>query len=536
MSSVKHKLMTVGPATLLAMFLVGVGCSLVLKIDDECSTDGDCTSQGAGLRCVENLCVQQSDGDSDGDLDADADTDGDVDADSDADEDRGPLYPADLLGGPCTQVVGLDLEEPVPDDAILIGALHPYTGQLEVTGPYFEHATVLAVEEINGVGGFLGPPLGMVICDSGTDGPTSIAAATHLANLGVKAVLGPFSSSIVIAVFDEVFRDEGIAIVSAGANSPVMASVSTDGLIWSTSLPAARQATAIAEHLLAADYDRVAVVNRDDTWGTGMREAMQAVYCESRDCTDDATYISRVYDTDDLSGSLSQVAAALTAFDPSVTVMLTYVEDALTFLSVAAAIPEMPLTSFIWNDSMGDDVAFEMIPAPAHPILCQIMGTTSALPSGMVFNSFLIRYRARWDNEDPIPYVTNYYDATYMLGYAIAAATADGSDFTGRDVGEAMARLSSAAGEEIEAGPSDWRRGIEVLRVSPTTTFDYVGASGDVDFVEGTGSVITPVEAFRFNVEGQSIETLGVIYDIDGAYTAPDYSSITDAQCVDVEP
>lgn len=525
--------MTVGPAILLVMFFVGVGCSLVLKIDDECSSDGDCASRGTGLRCIDNLCVQQSDGDSD--ADADSDGDGDADADNDADEDQGPLYPADLLGGPCTQVVGLDLEEPIPDDAILIGAIHPYTGQLEVTGPYFEHATVLAVDEINDVGGFLGPRLGMIICDSGTDGPTSIAAATHLAGLGVKAVLGPFSSTIVIAVFDEVFRDEGIAIVSAGANSPVMSTVSTDGLIWSTSLPAARQATAIAEHLLAANYDRVAVVNRDDTWGTGMREAMQAVYCETRDCTDDTTYISRVYDTEDLTGSLSQVAAALTAFDPSVTVMLSYVEDALTFLGVAAAIPEMPLRSFIWNDSVGDDVVFELVPEAAHPILCQIMGTTSALPSGMVFNSFLIRYRAQWDNEDPIPYVTNYYDATYMLGYAIAAATADVDDFDGHDVGAAMARLSSASGESIEAGPSDWRRGIQVLRSSPAATIDYVGASGDLDFVEGTGSVITPVEAFRLNVEGQSLETLGVIYDIDGAYTAPDYTSITDAQCVEVE-
>jgi hypothetical protein len=97
-----------------------------------------------------------------------------------------------------------------------------------------------------------------------------------------------------------------------------------------------------------------------------------------------------------------------------------------------------------------------------------------------------------------------------------------------------MERLSE--GEAIEAGPSDWRRGIQALRSSPTATIDYVGASGDLDFVEGTGSVLTPVEAFRLNVESQELETLGVIYDIDGNYTAPNYTGVSDAQCVELEP
>jgi ABC-type branched-subunit amino acid transport system substrate-binding protein len=372
-----------------------------------------------------------------------------------------------------------------------------------------------------------------VLCDEGDGGETVVASAQHLADLGVQGVLGPFTSTDVLEVFDEVFRDEGIAIVTAGANSPVMDPGSTQGLIWSTSLPAARQATAMAEHLLAEGYGRVAVVNRADSWGNGMRNALETVYCADLECVESGTYLNQSYSTGaDMGPDLTGVVAQLTTFDPDVTVMLTYVEDALTFLGAVAA-AGAPLRSFIWNDALGDELVFDNLPEAAQPLLCQVMGTTAALPTGQVYRDFLLRYADRW-SEEPVPYTTNYYDAAYLLAYAIGAATRDSSEFTGADIGLAMERLSR--GEDIDAGSGDLRHGIQILRTSSVATIDYVGASGDLDFVEGTGSVIAPVEAYRLNVGRQELETLGVIYDEDGVYAAPSYAGITDTSCPLVEP
>jgi ABC-type branched-subunit amino acid transport system substrate-binding protein len=178
-------------------------------------------------------------------------------------------------------------------------------------------------------------------------------------------------------------------------------------------------------------------------------------------------------------------------------------------------------------------VTFEQIPPAAYPVLCQVMGTTAAMPAGQVYRDFLLRYTNRW-SEEPVPYTTNFYDAAYMLAYAIGAATADSDDFTGVDVGLAMARLSR--GEDIEAGRSDFRRGVQILRTSSVATIDYVGASGDLDFFEGTGSVVLPVEAYRPNVERMEIESLGVIFDEVGVYASPDYSAVADSACPLVEP
>jgi branched-chain amino acid transport system substrate-binding protein len=391
----------------------------------------------------------------------------------------------------------------------------------------------MAIEELNRTGGLLGRPFVLVTCDDGTDGATAIAAARHLADIGVSAVLGPFASELVIAVYSEVFRDAGIAVVSAGANSPIMASISFDGLIWSTSLPAERQAAAIAEHVLAAGYERIAIVNRDDTWGTGMREAFQGVYCASRDCFDESEYVSRVYDTGDLVTSLSDVALGLTAFDPDVTVMLTYIEDALTFLAVSVSIPTMPLRSFIWNDTLGNELVFDLLVGAtgseaALVILCQVMGTTAALPRGSVYDSWLLRYRSRWA-ESPVPFTANAYDAVYLLAYAYAAATATTDTPTGFAIGAAMERLSR--GPDIDAGTTDWNEGILTLRAAPSATIDYVGVAGDVDFVAGTGSVTAGVEAYRLNVERRELESLGVFYSIDDVYTAPVYDGVTDGAC-----
>lgn len=495
-------------AIVVVCVVVGASCSVIYGIDDECSIDADCESVGVNFQCKKNLCVSTPNS-----------------------EDKMPTGIA-LLGGPCTRLDGVeDLAIEVPSDAIIIGSILPITGELSVAGNYFDHATRLATEEINRAGGVLGRKIIKISCDSGTSPVQATLAAEHLRSKGVQAVLGPFSSDIVVAVYSGVLRDAGMMVVSAGANAPIISSVSSEGLIWATSLSAAREATATAEHLLHSAKKRVAVIHRADAWGDSMFNAFYNAYCASTDvdCLDDEQFLVRSYNTADMTTSLSSVVTELSAWEPDVTVAFSYIDDGLTFLNIVAA-TGAPLGSLLWNSSLAGDIVYPHLAAEQHSVLCQIQATIQQMPRGIVYGSFLTRYRARWEGEDPVPYTVSFYDAMYMLAYAYAAASSDENpNPTGIQISAGMKRLSS--GQFVNAGAEDWNVGVGVLRSSVSSTIDYVGASGDVNFSAGTSSMICPVEAIRFNVGDKSIESVGLIYSNDNTYSAPDYSTVVDTVC-----
>ena len=189
-----------------------------------------------------------------------------------------------------------------------------------------------------------------------------------------------------------------------------------------------------------------------------------------------------------------------------------------------------PLNQFLTPDGLRDAMALDLIPHDG--ILCRLLGTSAAMPDARVFSAFSIRYTARW-GDTVVPYTANQYDATYMLAYAISAAMADGGEVTGATISAAMDRLS--AGREIETGSGNWNIGLTALRASDTATINYVGASGDVDFIAGTGSVLTDVEAWHFNLTAGGPESLGAIFSLDGTYSPPDFDLATeDPVCEEV--
>ncbi|MBN2527672.1 MAG: ABC transporter substrate-binding protein [Deltaproteobacteria bacterium] len=476
-----------------------------MTVDDECSVDDDCE---APLVCIKKLCVE-------------SDT-----------EPTTQIIAQQLLSETCTRVDGIsDLAQPVPTDAILIGAILPLTGELSVPGKHFDQVTQMAFEEINRVDGSMGRKFVKITCDSGTSPVVAKKSAEHLRDIGVQAVLGPFSSEIVLSVYNDVLEKAGIVVVSAGANAPIISNVSADGLIWSTSLPAAREARAMAEHILHSDYQRVAVIHRKDTWGSSMYDSFFSTYCDNAgvDCTNENTFMLRSYGTSDLTTSLSAVVTDLAAWQPDVTVAFTYVEDAITFVNIVGA-AGIPLGDTLWNSTFASDLAFSLMNSSLHPLLCNIQATAQMVPDGSVHDSFLVRYRGQFTGSDPVPYTANFYDAAYMLAYAIAAASSDANpNPTGAQIAAAMNRLSS--GEPIDAGSAQWNTGVQKLRSSASATIDYVGVSGDVNFKGGTGSIVSPVDMIRFNVGNMSLESMGTIYSASDVYSAPDYSSISDSVC-----
>lgn len=67
-----------------------------------------------------------------------------------------------------------------------------------------------------------------------------------------------------------------------------------------------------------------------------------------------------------------------------------------------------------------------------------------------------------------------------------------------------------------------WDRKRQKLQSGATTTINYLGASGDLDFDPVTGDVVEAIEGWHFNLQANAPESLGIIYTKEGSYQPPD--------------
>lgn len=527
------------PAALLALALAG--CSLLVEFGDECKQDGDC---GDRLLCVQGLCV--STGAALGGLDASTGgqggeggaggqggRDGGGGGGPGDVADLGPapdMSPAPDLGpapdmGPRQLVLddtchtlyppNLLAEALDPSRTILLGVLMPRTGGLGSLGPTISRAAYLAVDEINQSGGLDGRKLALLDCDDATNPEQAVRSAQRLVSLGVPAIIGAAASSATIQAFTEVARPAGVLMISPSSTTPSITDLPDDDLLWRTAPSDAIQGAAIAAHLRARGITRVAVINRDDTYGNGLREAIQDAFCADAGCGRD-NYFTRRYPAEGADANhFSPILFDLQAFDPQVVVLIAFVEDAVVFLRLAAA---ARLERFILTDGAKETSLVEGLDAQADPLLRALIGTAPASPAGVSYQDFVLRYTGKWNGAQPGVFNAHAYDAAYLLAYAIATLPADETP-TGAAIARGLRRLSS--GQAIAAGGRDWNAGVRQLRTSAEATIDFRGASGPLDFGE-QGEAPGDIEGWRFDVDAVEVESLGILYTADGVYNPPD--------------
>ncbi len=504
------------------------GCSLTLNFDDDCSQDSDCPAtfacNGDGL-CIRDdgtgmggqggqvemdMDVDMARGGADGQLpDAAVDMER-SDATRDGGVDRGPDVGPDagselVLDEQCHTVHGVPIEDIHAEDTLLFGSVLPRSGQLGEFGPPMSQAIYLAVDEINQQGGLGGKRFAVVTCDSGTDPVVANANAARLAAAGVPAIIGPAASGITLAVFNDVAREAGMLVITPSGTSPSISDLQDDDLLWRTVPSDAIQGAAIGAHLLAESYERIAVINRDDTYGQGLKGAIQTALCEAGAC-DEARYFTRSYPEN---GDLQAQAALLNPlsdFDPEVLVLIAFLDDGISFMNFAGA---TGITNFVLTDGTKDTTVIEQV--MSEPLVRGLIGTAPASPAGANFQNFTLAYTGKWGT-DPGVFTAQAYDAMYLLAYA--AAGANGETLNGATLAANLRRLSE--GERIDTGPANWNRASTHI-AEEGATFDYVGASGELNF-DQRGEAPGDIEAWRFDVDEVRVRTLGILFTADGTY------------------
>lgn len=158
---------------------------------------------------------------------------------------------------------------------MVIGALLPESGSLSVIIDSLRTPIDMAVEEINAAGGVLGQDVVVAAADDGTDDSTVAAAGfdSLVTSDGATVLLGPASSTLTEALMDDIANNNIVAC--SGSNTAAGLEDLDDGGHYFGFAPNDNlQGPALAEVIAGDGHTNVAVLVRNDTYGTGFGESI----------------------------------------------------------------------------------------------------------------------------------------------------------------------------------------------------------------------------------------------------------------------
>ncbi|HAP76709.1 MAG TPA: hypothetical protein DCR14_11555 [Acidimicrobiaceae bacterium] len=160
------------------------------------------------------------------------------------------------------------------DGELKIGTLLPVTGSLAFLGPPEIAGVKLAVEEVNAAGGVLGKPVVLVEGDSGDTPEFANATVDRLLAENVDAVVGAAASGISLSVIDKI-TGAGVVQFSPANTSDALTTYEDKGLYFRVAPPDLLQGAAIAKLVADDGNTNVAIIARNDAYGTGLAEVVQ---------------------------------------------------------------------------------------------------------------------------------------------------------------------------------------------------------------------------------------------------------------------
>ncbi|HET8662613.1 MAG TPA: ABC transporter substrate-binding protein [Micromonosporaceae bacterium] len=164
--------------------------------------------------------------------------------------------------------------KPALGTPLVIGSLLPKTGQGAGIYPPVIAGVKLAIQEINRAGGVLGKPVVAIHKDDGTSAEKAKAATEDLINSGVDIIIGAGASSVSKAVLPQVTA-AGVLMISPSATSDELTALPDANLFFRTAPPDTLQAKALADVVIRDGGQKLFIVAREDSWGTGLAASLR---------------------------------------------------------------------------------------------------------------------------------------------------------------------------------------------------------------------------------------------------------------------
>ena len=368
-------------------------------------------------------------------------------------------------------------------DALRIGALLSYTGDLAASGTNSEQAMRMALDLVNDAGGVAGKPLRLVLRDTHSNAERARTRAESLFDeSGLIGLIGPPETESIRLIAPMV-AERRIADVLPTLTAPRITEYPKS--FWFRLAPSAETAGCVlAEQLYREQVDSMAVFFREDAFNRALAEATAARFRQV--------------------SILAPPSVDLVVFDPNQQTFLTALQETQAKKPDVIVLATSPGSGAL---VIADSLALEEKPrwylSPAlrteqflrnvPPAALDGATGVSPLPSKDAA-AFASAYAARWAGEEPLPESFYHYDALALLALAAESAAFEaGGPPSPEAVRDHVGRVSTGAGTAVHW--NELGQGLELLRAG--SPVNYFGVSSQLDLTE-SGELEKSIALLRF--------------------------------------
>ena len=379
-----------------------------------------------------------------------------------------------------------DSPEPIRKDAILVGALLPFTGQEAAIGFNLERALLLAEEDINRAGGVDGRPIHIITRNSYSGSERGLDELLGLLYVHkVAYLIGPEENELALEIVRDI-KALDVFNILPGYSAPPIERVGGTGA-WLRLAPSpAELGCALAKQLRIEGANTAnAVVTRDD-YNTTLAAQFNAQFGHSGGTARPSVTVRP--------GAASYVTALDTAFGYGAdqTLLMAYAATAATIATDWAVAdrrgawhltPALHVEVFLQNvpyralDGFGGLSPSLSLPAECDMDHAQESGRVDCTRSNA--ESFADHYAHHWDGEMPFAAAHFYYDAVVLLAMGLQYGIARHGHWpSAAELRDSTRELSAS-----DEGTADWNHlGQLMASLAAGRAARYVGAAAEYEF------------------------------------------------------
>lgn len=395
------------------------------------------------------------------------------------------LLAGSLMGQACVE----PLEGP-GEDALLIGALLPFTGDMAASGTNLERAIRMAVAQMEKAGGLAGHPVALKATDTHSELKRGMNAASSLIeDPRVLALLGPENEDLAGQLVNQILI-AGMVEVSGGVTSPVFTTIQ-DGGYWFRTCPSALEhGKTLAERMHADGIQVASILYVGDAYGTGFAGVLINQF--NRLGIQSPVPVSFHADQDSFNNELRQVYAG----QPEALVLIAYPG------SGAEIVREWTLMGGKAHWYLAPALKSEEFVANVPPgLLNGAIGVAAA--RGAEADAFALAFSDRYEGDIPLDAAAFYYDATALILLSAARASAEAGGVPARqDLKTWLQEVSRPEGVPVR-----WDELADgIAKAAAGEDVDYRGITGSVNLNDRGDLESGPVELWTIvNDQFQSL-------------------------------
>jgi ABC-type branched-subunit amino acid transport system substrate-binding protein len=365
---------------------------------------------------------------------------------------------------------------------IKVGTLLSHTGPLKEFGPGIQNGAVLAAKQM-AAAGF---EIEMVHEDSETSAIPATNAAKKLVEIDrVVAIIGALASGVTVPVAESVTCPNNVIMISPASTSPLITVLPADqgkDFLFRTCPSDALQGVVAGR--LAATYNRTAsVLYVNNPYGQGLAEEFKKSFEKMK-----GQVLAMVPHDEKASESYTAELRKALKDNPDRLCAFSYPEHAKVYLK--EAIEFFNYRKFLFCDGTK---SIDIVKALGAGNVEGQRGTAPGAAEGEPYFLFNNYYKDEFGRLPPLPFITNAYDGTSVVGLAAYAAKVKGLALTSTNIRDNLRYVANPPGEVIK--PGEFKKAFELLDAGKEV--NYEGAAGAVDF-DPNGDVVTPIEIWKY--------------------------------------